>query len=175
MSKINFHLFLWKFGNYAKIQFVSFFLFNKKQSHNTPIAGGRGSIARTLLLDWFKWSALRSGRALPLGKWPPIPIGQETGWAPEQVWRQEPKKNPLCLRQRIEMLKSYCRLTGRRLDSLVANDRYPNRHFFRFWRGNTVNNILNTVTLQWLFAASCCRTGSVCHPPSLGKPLFTTV
>jgi hypothetical protein len=25
---------------------------------------------------------------LPLGKGPPVPIGQETGWAPEPVWTQ---------------------------------------------------------------------------------------
>jgi hypothetical protein len=24
----------------------------------------------------------------PLGKGPPVPIGQEAGWAPEQVWTQ---------------------------------------------------------------------------------------
>jgi hypothetical protein len=30
----------------------------------------------------------RPGRALPPGKGPPVPIGQEAGWAPEPVWTQ---------------------------------------------------------------------------------------
>jgi hypothetical protein len=37
---------------------------------------------------WGEWSASRPGRALPPGKGPPVPIGQETGWAPEPVWKQ---------------------------------------------------------------------------------------
>jgi hypothetical protein len=28
-----------------------------------------------------EWSALRRGRALPPGKGPPVPIGEEAGWA----------------------------------------------------------------------------------------------
>jgi hypothetical protein len=35
-----------------------------------------------------EWSASRPGRALPPGKEPPVPIGQEAGWAPEPVWTQ---------------------------------------------------------------------------------------
>jgi hypothetical protein len=31
-----------------------------------------------------EWSASRPGRIIP-GKDPPIPIGQEAGWAPESV------------------------------------------------------------------------------------------
>jgi len=31
--------------------------------------------------------------ALPLGKEPMVPTGQETGWAPEAVWTQWKKKN----------------------------------------------------------------------------------
>jgi hypothetical protein len=37
----------------------------------------------TLALDGGEWSASRPGRALPPGKGPPVPIGQEAGWAPE--------------------------------------------------------------------------------------------
>jgi hypothetical protein len=39
-------------------------------------------------LDGIEWSASRQGRALPSGKGPPVPIGQEAGWAPEPVWTQ---------------------------------------------------------------------------------------
>jgi hypothetical protein len=35
-----------------------------------------------------EWSALRPGRALPLGKGPPAPIVPEAEWAPEQVWTE---------------------------------------------------------------------------------------
>jgi hypothetical protein len=35
-----------------------------------------------------EWSASRPGRALPPGKEPPVPIGQEAGWVPEPVWTQ---------------------------------------------------------------------------------------
>jgi hypothetical protein len=42
----------------------------------------------TSALDGGEWSASRPGRTLPLGKGPPVPIGQEAGWAPEQVWAQ---------------------------------------------------------------------------------------
>jgi hypothetical protein len=53
--------------------------------------GGRGAIAptqSTSALDRGEWSASRSGRALPPGKGPPVPIVQEAGWAPEPVWTQ---------------------------------------------------------------------------------------
>jgi hypothetical protein len=42
----------------------------------------------TSALDGGEWSASRPGRALPLGKGPPVPIGEEAGWAPEPVWTQ---------------------------------------------------------------------------------------
>jgi hypothetical protein len=35
-----------------------------------------------------EWSASRLGRALPPGKGPPVPIGQEAEWTPEPVWTQ---------------------------------------------------------------------------------------
>jgi hypothetical protein len=35
-----------------------------------------------------EWSESRPGRASPPGKGPPVPVGQEAGWAPEPVWTQ---------------------------------------------------------------------------------------
>jgi hypothetical protein len=65
----------------------------KEQSHNTPMEaqGERmySSYSFTAsALDGGAWSASRPARALPLGKGPPVPIGQEAGWAPEPVWIQ---------------------------------------------------------------------------------------
>jgi len=40
----------------------------------------------TAALDGGEWSAAGPGRTLPLGK-DPVPIVQEAGWAPEQVWK----------------------------------------------------------------------------------------
>jgi hypothetical protein len=42
----------------------------------------------TSALDRGEWSASRPGRALPSGEGPPVPVGKETGWAPEPVWTQ---------------------------------------------------------------------------------------
>jgi hypothetical protein len=42
----------------------------------------------TSALDGGDWSASRPGRDLPPGKGPPVPTGEETGWAPEPVWTQ---------------------------------------------------------------------------------------
>jgi hypothetical protein len=42
----------------------------------------------TSALDRGEWLASRPGRALPPGKGPPVPIGQEAGWAPGPVWTQ---------------------------------------------------------------------------------------
>jgi hypothetical protein len=39
-----------------------------------------------------EWSASRLGRALPPGKEPPVPIGQEAGWASEPVRMQRPEE-----------------------------------------------------------------------------------
>jgi hypothetical protein len=54
--------------------------------------GGRGDISsysfQTSALDGGEWSASRPDRALPPGKGPPVPIGQEAGWAPEPAWTQ---------------------------------------------------------------------------------------
>jgi hypothetical protein len=39
-------------------------------------------------LDGDEWSSSLPGHALPPGTGPPVPIGQEAGWAPEPVWTQ---------------------------------------------------------------------------------------
>jgi hypothetical protein len=46
----------------------------------------------TSALDGGEWLASRHGRALPPGKGPPVPIGQEAAWAPEPVWTQRLEK-----------------------------------------------------------------------------------
>jgi hypothetical protein len=51
----------------------------------------------TSALDGGEWSASRPGRALPPGKEPPVPIGQEAGWAPEPVWTQRLEEKSSCL------------------------------------------------------------------------------
>jgi hypothetical protein len=58
----------------------------------------------TSSLDGFEWSASRSGRALALGKGPPVPIVQEAGWAPEPVWTQrlEEKSFRLCRESNLD-------------------------------------------------------------------------
>jgi hypothetical protein len=43
----------------------------------------------TLALDGGEWLVSLPGCALSLGKGPPVPIGQEAGWAPEPVWAQK--------------------------------------------------------------------------------------
>jgi hypothetical protein len=42
----------------------------------------------TSALDVGEWAASRFGHALPLGKGPRVPMGQEAGWASELVWTQ---------------------------------------------------------------------------------------
>jgi hypothetical protein len=39
----------------------------------------------TLALDGGEWSVSHPGRALPVERGLPVPIGQEAGWAPEPV------------------------------------------------------------------------------------------
>jgi hypothetical protein len=62
-----------------------------KQSHYTPWRRLGGA------LDGGEWSASRPCHALPPGRGPTVPIGQEAGWASELVWtqRQEKKLLPL--------------------------------------------------------------------------------
>jgi hypothetical protein len=63
------------------------------------ILGGtiRSYSCTTSALDGCEWSASRPGRALPPGKGPPKPIGQEAGWAPEPVWTQKLEEKSFCL------------------------------------------------------------------------------
>jgi hypothetical protein len=42
----------------------------------------------TSALDGCEWSASRPAEFYSRGKGPPVPIGQEAGWAPEPVWTQ---------------------------------------------------------------------------------------
>jgi hypothetical protein len=51
----------------------------------------------TSALDGGERSALSPGRALVPGKWPPVPIGQEAGWAPQPVWTQRSEEKSSCL------------------------------------------------------------------------------
>jgi hypothetical protein len=51
----------------------------------------------TSALDGGEWSASRPGRALAPEKGPPVPTGQEAGWAPEPVWSQSSEKISFCL------------------------------------------------------------------------------
>jgi hypothetical protein len=51
----------------------------------------------TLALDGGEWSVSRPSCALALWRGPPVPIGQEAGCAPERVWTQRLRKNPLPL------------------------------------------------------------------------------
>jgi hypothetical protein len=72
-------------------------------SHHTPgrrFGGEEIQLLLILYLDtkWGEWSASRLVRVLAPGKGPPVPIGQEAGWAPEPVWiqRLEEKSFRLC-------------------------------------------------------------------------------
>jgi hypothetical protein len=55
----------------------------------------------TSALDGGEWSASRPGRALPLRKEPPVPTGQEAGWALEPVWTQRLEENPVVLQSHL--------------------------------------------------------------------------
>jgi hypothetical protein len=74
-----------------------------KQSHYTPCRRLWGEerysacLFLTSALDGDEWSASRPIRPLPPGKAPPVPIGQEAGWASEVVWTQRLEKKSFCL------------------------------------------------------------------------------
>jgi hypothetical protein len=69
--------------------------------HTHRGSGGRGGIAPTHSRPRHQmggeWSASRPGRALPPGKGPPVPIGEEAGWAPELVWTRKIEEKSSCL------------------------------------------------------------------------------
>jgi hypothetical protein len=50
----------------------------------------------TSALDEGEWSVSRPGRALPPGR-PPVPTGQEAGWAPQLVWTRRIEEKSSCL------------------------------------------------------------------------------
>jgi hypothetical protein len=61
------------------------------------LGGEEYSSYSTSALDGGEWSASRPGRALAPGKGPPVPFGQEAGWAPEPVWTQRLEETHLRL------------------------------------------------------------------------------
>jgi hypothetical protein len=80
-----------------------------KLSHYTPRRLLRGEAYSsysfsTSVLDGGEWSASLPGRPLPPGKRPPVPILQETRWAPEPVWTQklEEKYFTLCRESNLD-------------------------------------------------------------------------
>jgi hypothetical protein len=81
-----------------------FYLYSKRKSGPSTRHGGAWGERRyssysftTSALDGGEWSESRPGRPLPPEKGPPVPIVQEAGWAPEPVWTQRIRKNPLPL------------------------------------------------------------------------------
>jgi hypothetical protein len=46
----------------------------------------------TSALDGVSGQCHATAEFLPPGKGPPVPIGQEVGWAPEPVWTQRPEE-----------------------------------------------------------------------------------
>jgi hypothetical protein len=42
--------------------------------------------------------------ALPPGKYPPVPIGQEAGWAPDPVWRMQGREKSCSAGNRTKAL-----------------------------------------------------------------------
>jgi hypothetical protein len=84
-------------ANFILLDLITLIIFCKNQKQSSPATrhGGAWGEKRyssyshlTSALHGGEWSASRPGRALPLGKKPPVPIGQEAGWAPEPVWMQ---------------------------------------------------------------------------------------
>jgi hypothetical protein len=64
----------------------------------------------TSALDGSEWSASRPSRALPPGIGPPVPIGQEAGWAPEPVWVQRlEEKSSASVRDQTLVIQSVVR------------------------------------------------------------------
>jgi hypothetical protein len=67
----------------------------------------------TSALDRGEWSASRTGRSLPPGKGPPVPIVQEAGWAPEPVWTQKIEENSFCPCRRLNLDRPVVLLVAR--------------------------------------------------------------
>jgi hypothetical protein len=82
--------------------------------HAMEALGIRGGLSScsffTSVLDRGDWSASRPSRALPPGKGPQVPIGQEAGWAPEPVWTQGlEEKSSASVRDRTPVVQSAVR------------------------------------------------------------------
>jgi hypothetical protein len=57
-----------------------------------------------------EWTTSRPGRVLPPGKEPPVPTGQEAGWAPEPVWTERlEEKSSASVRDRTPVVQSVVR------------------------------------------------------------------
>jgi hypothetical protein len=104
-----------------------------KQSHSTPMeAQGEWRYSfysfTTSALDEGERSASRPSRALPSGKGPPVPTGQEAGWAPEPVWtrRLEEKSSCLCRGSNLDrqVVQPVARHYTDSATRLTSNQRY---------------------------------------------------
>jgi hypothetical protein len=119
----------------------------------------------TSALDGGEWSASRSGRVLLPGKGSPVPIVQETGWAPEPVWTQRLEKKSSCL----------CR--GSNLDRQGRPVRrqtlywlsYPNSSFLRR------RTIIMNHRQQLLTYTKCTRTPDQCRLVQHLVPQYITM
>jgi hypothetical protein len=80
----------------------------------------------TSAIEWGEWSASRPGRALALGKGPPVPIAQEPGWAPEPVWTHRLEEQSSCLCRRSNLDRPVVQSVARRYTDWAT--RLP-----RFW------------------------------------------
>jgi hypothetical protein len=61
----------------------------------------------TSALDGGEWLESRTGRALPPGKGPPVPIVQEAGWALKPIWTQRLEEKSLApARDRTSIARS---------------------------------------------------------------------
>jgi hypothetical protein len=77
------------------------YIIKRKAVPRHPMKAHGGEEIQLLLIHdlgtrWDEWSASRTGRALPPGKGPAVPIGQEAGWAPEPVWTQRLEEKSFC-------------------------------------------------------------------------------
>jgi hypothetical protein len=76
----------WSLSTPGAIHFNFWFKSAYRNEHLTPRHCSHSFL--TSALEGDEWSAQRPGRALPPGKGPPVPIGEEAGLAPETVWIQ---------------------------------------------------------------------------------------
>jgi hypothetical protein len=92
----------------------------------------------TSVLDGGEWSASRPGRALPPEKGPPVPIGQEAGWASELVLDTEVRGKILCLCRGSNPGRPVCSQT------LWLSSTWNTNTKFSYWMLNQVVPIVPT-------------------------------